>query len=85
VKSKLLRILRKNLDVVREKETLVKLTDLKLELYIKKDPSTKTMLADKMDCLNGVSTKVDCLVTQVKEVEDSLGAVNQSLVNLKTD
>jgi chromosome segregation ATPase len=51
----------------------------------KKDPTTKMMLADIMSSISGMSTKVDCLVTQVKEVEDALRAVNQNLVNLKTD
>jgi hypothetical protein len=42
------------------------------------------MLANIMSCIKGMSTKVDCLVMQMKKVEDALGAVNQNLVNLKT-
>jgi hypothetical protein len=58
----------------------------------KKEPSTKNMLTNIMDSITGVSTKVDSLVSRVKEVEEKLGAVitksdeiNQSLLNLKTD
>jgi hypothetical protein len=43
------------------------------------------MLANIMSCISGALTIFYCLVTQVKEVELGLGAVNQNLVSLITE